>query len=103
MTAHVYTCAVMLERLLLLFGYLLFSFSIQQDETDKVQFQALSQSVKAICNILSKIETIDVAKSLQRVESILNQLKNSVATNAQASTLPPEHSGGGYATLQRRR
>ena len=78
-------------------------FSIPQDETDKVQFQALSQSVKAICNILSKIETIDVAKSLQKVESILNQLKNSVATNAQASTLPPEHSGGGYATLQRRR
>ena len=68
-----------------------------------MQFQALSQSVKAICNILSKIETIDVAKSLQKVESILNQLKNSVATNAQASTLPPEHSGGGYATLQRRR
>ena len=74
-----------------------------QNEIEKVQFQSLSQSVKAICNILSKIETIDVAKSLQRVESILNQLKNSASSSSQISTLPPEHSGGGYATLQRHR
>ena len=73
-----------------------------QDEIEKVQFQALSQSVKAICNILSKIETIDIAKSLQRVESILKQLKGSVAPRSQISATP-EHADGGYATLQRHR
>lgn len=83
----------------LLSGALKFSF---QDEIEKVQFQALSQSVKAICNILSKIETIDIAKSLQRVESILKQLKSSVAPRSQISATP-EHADGGYGTLQRHR
>ncbi|XP_053384190.1 phosphatidylinositol 4-phosphate 3-kinase C2 domain-containing subunit alpha-like isoform X3 [Mercenaria mercenaria] len=70
---------------------------VLKDEVEHVQFQSLSQSVKAICNILSKIETIDIAKCLSRVESLLKQMKNSIP--AKSSTL--EHNDGGYATLQR--
>ncbi|XP_060563765.1 phosphatidylinositol 4-phosphate 3-kinase C2 domain-containing subunit beta-like isoform X2 [Ruditapes philippinarum] len=70
---------------------------VLKDEVQNVQFQSLSQSVKAICNILSKIETIDIAKCLSRVESLLKQMKSSIP--AKSSTL--EHNDGGYATLQR--
>ncbi|KAL4225582.1 Phosphatidylinositol 4-phosphate 3-kinase C2 domain-containing subunit alpha [Mactra antiquata] len=70
---------------------------VLQDEVNRVQFQSLSQSVKAICNILSKIETIDIAKCLIKIESVLKQMKESLSSRS--ATL--EHSDGGYATLQR--
>jgi len=70
-----------------------------QDEVEHVHFKSLAQSVKAVCNILSKIETIDIAKSLSRVESLINQLKASLPKKT--STL--EHTDGGYGTIQRGR
>ncbi|XP_052235355.1 phosphatidylinositol 4-phosphate 3-kinase C2 domain-containing subunit beta-like isoform X2 [Dreissena polymorpha] len=70
---------------------------VLKDETDRVQFQQLSQSVKAVCNILSKIETLDILKSLTKVESLINQMKGSLFGRSSTA----EHSDGGYATLQR--
>ncbi|XP_052799554.1 phosphatidylinositol 4-phosphate 3-kinase C2 domain-containing subunit beta-like isoform X2 [Mya arenaria] len=71
--------------------------SVLKDEVDEVHFQSLSQSVKAVCNILSKIETIDIMKALTRVESLIGQMK--AGLGRKSSTL--EHSDGGYGTIQR--
>jgi len=70
-----------------------------QDEIDNVKFQSLSQSVKAVCNILSKIETIDIMKALTKVESLINQLKSGLGERSRSGTL--EHTDGGYGTIQR--
>ena len=66
---------------------------------EQVQFQNLQQAVKAVCNILSKIETIDIAKSLAWVDSVLQRIKQHKSTKSH--TL--EHAEGGYGTLQRGR
>lgn len=34
----------------------------------------LSQSVKAVCTLLANIQTIEVARSLKRVEDIVEQM-----------------------------
>ena len=51
---------------------LLFFF---QNETALIKSQQLSQAVKAICLTLCKIETMEITKTLGRVENIVAQLK----------------------------
>ncbi|XP_071121891.1 phosphatidylinositol 4-phosphate 3-kinase C2 domain-containing subunit alpha-like isoform X2 [Mytilus edulis] len=47
---------------------------ILKNETALIRSQQLSQAVKAICLTLCKIETMDITKTLQRVENIVAQL-----------------------------
>ncbi|CAC5401291.1 PIK3C2 [Mytilus coruscus] len=47
---------------------------ILKNETALIKSQQLSQAVKAICLTLCKIETMDITKTLQRVENIVAQL-----------------------------
>ncbi|KAL3843199.1 hypothetical protein ACJMK2_021144 [Sinanodonta woodiana] len=52
---------------------------VLRDDLEKVNSSAVSQSVKAICNKLHKIETIDIRKTLVKMESTLNQLLGKTA------------------------
>lgn len=46
-----------------------------QNEAALIKSQQLSQSVKAVCLTLCKIETMEITKTLGRVENIVAQLK----------------------------
>ena len=46
-----------------------------QNETALIISQQLCQAVKAICLTLCKIETMEITKTLGRVENIVAQLK----------------------------
>ncbi|KAK3611626.1 hypothetical protein CHS0354_018322 [Potamilus streckersoni] len=52
---------------------------VLRDDLEKVNSSAVSQSVKAICNKLHRIETIDIRKTLIKMESTLNQLLGKTA------------------------
>ena len=45
-----------------------------QKETYQIHSQGVVQSVKAVCMILAKIETVDVSSKLKRVEDIVQML-----------------------------
>ncbi|KAL5007561.1 hypothetical protein ScPMuIL_016367 [Solemya velum] len=47
---------------------------ILQGDSSLIQSKGLNQSVKAICSILAKIETIEITKKLQKAEHIVGKL-----------------------------
>nr|KAG5699171.1 hypothetical protein BaRGS_014470 [Batillaria attramentaria] len=55
-----------------------------QGGVERGQLQALSQSIKAICAILAKIETISITKALDRLERIVSDM---ASPNTRASEI----------------